>query len=469
MSFTTHRALSGRLRRLAAGLGVLAVGTALAFGSAAPASAAPNIDPDATGSITIHKLQEPVEATGLSNNGSVVDTGDIPTINGVTFTAQQVNIELTDSANWQGLEDYTVAQAQGNLLEPVKTEVTAGAGVAAFTGLPVGLYLVTETDTGANGIAFKGEPFLVTIPLALANDWNYDVHVYPKNTVSTLEKSVDDSAAHVIGDPVSFTLTGQVPSLPAADNLTGYGITDTLDARLSYVDATVAVAGVELVDVVDYAITPGPAFSVVFTPAGLEKLDGVQGNAVTVVVNTTVNALGNGTINNQAQAFVNDPGNTFDSNEVTTSWGALKVLKSATGEAEKVLSGAEFELFALDAGGDRITSALANVAVLDAGSTFITAADGTFQVDGLKAGDYELVETKAPLGYKLDATPLKITVTAGSLTDAPVTSVENTQVPAFMLPLTGSTGISLFIGGGLVLIVGGILLAVIRKRRAQRA
>lgn len=465
MSFTIQRAHPGRLRRLAASFGVLAVGTALAFGSAGPASALPNIDPEATGSITIHKLAEPVAPTSLPNNGSVVDTGDIPTINGVTFTAQQVNIDLTDSANWQGLEDYTVLEAQGNLTGLPKTEVTAGAGVAAFTGLPVGLYLVTETDTGANGIAFRGAPFLVTIPLALNNDWNYDVHVYPKNTVSTLEKVVNDSAAHVIGDPISFTLTGQVPSLPAADNLTGYGITDTLDTRLSYVNATVAVAGVDLVDVEDYAVTPGPAFSVIFTPAGLAKLDGVPGNVVTVVVNTTINALGSGTINNQAQVFVNAPENVFSSEVVTTSWGALKVLKSAADEAAKVLSGAEFELFALDAGGDRITGALVNKP--GAGTTFTTAADGTFQVNGLKAGDYELVETKAPLGYKLDATPLKITVAAGNLADAPVINIENTQVPAFMLPLTGSTGISLFIGGGLVLIVGGVLLAVVRKRRAQ--
>lgn len=469
MSSNPRRTQPARLRRLAASFGVLAVGAALAFGSAVPASAAPNIDPAAVGSITVHKFQEPVTPTGAAHDGSEVDTSGLTAIDGITFTAEQVNIDLTDSSQWQGLESYTVPQAQSNLGGVSKTAVTGADGVtgeAKFEDLPVGLYLLTETNTGSNGISFEGVPFLVTIPLALGNDWNYNVHVYPKDTVSTLAKTVDDSAAHVIGDPIVFALMGQVPSLPAEEELKAYGITDTLDERLSYQNATVAVADVALVPA-DYVIASTPTFSVKFTAPGLAKLKLAQGKAVTVTVNTTINALGSGTITNQAQVFINTPENVFNSNTVTTSWGAMKVLKHAKGEQSKVLSGAVFEIYALDGSDVRIPGALKNVS--GTGTTFTTLQDGTFQVNGLKAGNYELVETKAPLGFKLDSTPRKVTIEAGNLADATVTSVENEQVPAFQLPLTGSTGISLFIGGGLVLIVGGVLLAVIRKRRAQRA
>lgn len=468
MSLNKSHSLRGRLGRVAATIGTVAIAATLAFGTAAPAQAAQNIDPDAVGSITVHKFAEPTSPTEAVNNGTEVDTTGLTAIEGVTFTVQQVNLDLTDSATWQGLEDYTVAQAQGNLAGVSKTETTVAGGIAAFTGLPVGLYLVTETNTGSNNIALHGAPFLVTIPLALNNDWNYDVHVYPKNTVTGLTKAINDSAAHVIGDPVNFTLKAQVPSLPVATPLTAFGITDALDARLSYVGATVIVDGLPLSTPADYTLgATGQNFTLTFNEAGLTKLRTVQGKDVTVTLNTTVNSLGDGAITNTAKVFVNDPAKTFDSNTVTTSWGALKVSKYAAEDAAKFLSGAEFELYALDAEGVRSTGALQDVT--DADTIFTTGTDGTFTVNGLKAGKYELVETKAPLGYKLDSTPITVEVTVGDISKAVVLPVSNTQVPAFQLPLTGSTGISLFIGGGLVLVVGGIVLAMVRKRRTHQA
>ncbi|AIY00898.1 hypothetical protein ART_1299 [Arthrobacter sp. PAMC 25486] len=468
MSLNNPRTLRGRLGRLASTLGVVAVGAALAFGSAAPASAAQNIDPEAKGSITVHKFQEPNTPTGLVHDGTAVDTTGLTAIPGVTFSVQQVGIDLADSANWQQLEGYTVAQAQKNLTGAAKPLITDGEGVAAFTDLPVGLYLVTETNTGTNNIAFHGEPFLVTIPLALDNDWNYDVHVYPKNTVTGLIKEMDDSKAHVIGDAVTYTLKAQVPALPAATELTAFGITDSLDGRLAYASATVTVDSLAL-EAGDYTLgATGQEFALTFTPDGLAKLHEVQGKDVTVTLTTSVVSLGDGAIKNQAQVFINDPANSFNSNEVTTSWGALTVFKHAAEDEGKFLAGAEFELYALDSAGGRVAGPLKDV--VDGDNIFTTASgDGTFTVNGLKAGDYELVETKAPLGYKLDSTPIKAVVAEGDLGAAVVVKISNTQVPAFMLPLTGSTGTAVFLGGGLVLVAGGVLLAVARKRRTSQA
>ncbi|MFC8302284.1 SpaH/EbpB family LPXTG-anchored major pilin [Specibacter sp. NPDC057265] len=461
---------TSRLRRLSITLGALVAGTALSLGAVAPASAAPNLEPSRTGSITVHKYQEPTTATGLANNGTAVDTTGLTAISGVTFTAQKVNIDLSVTTNWQNLESYTVAQAQANLTGTPKALTTDDAGVAKFENLSLGLYLLTETDIGSNKIAFKGQPFLVTMPLALNNDWVYDVHTYPKNTVTSLNQVIDDSAAHVIGDPVKSTFTSQVPSLPAGTALTSFGMADTLDPRLSYVSADVTVAGVDLVKGVDYTIVvKGQEVLVEFTPAGLAKLQGKAGAAVTVTVNTTINALGDGQITNKGQVFINGNTNRFDSNVVTTSWGALKVTKHAKGDVTKVLSGAEFQLFALDGQGKRIGGELHDVTGAAADVTFTTAADGTFTVTGLKAGNYELVETKAPVGYKLDSTPKTVTVTQGTVENAAAYSIANTQVPAFQLPLTGSTGTTLFSGIGLLLIVAGGSIAVARKRRTAKA
>ena len=59
----------GLTARVAAGFGAVALATLTALGGALPASAAPNIDPQEPGSITIHKFEQPVErgdvGTGL--------------------------------------------------------------------------------------------------------------------------------------------------------------------------------------------------------------------------------------------------------------------------------------------------------------------------------------------------------------------------------------------------------------------
>ncbi|ASG80725.1 SpaA isopeptide-forming pilin-related protein [Lactiplantibacillus pentosus] len=82
---------------------------------------------------------------------------------------------------------------------------------------------------------------------------------------------------------------------------------------------------------------------------------------------------------------------------------------------KKVLAGAVYEL--RDANGKVLQSNLK------------TDAAGQLTVTGLTAGDYQFVETAAPTGYELNATPLPFTIKAGqtaavtvSATDEPVTN-----------------------------------------------
>lgn len=465
------------------GVALAAAGMVLLGGvTAAPAAAAPigpNLDPNATGSIIVHKLVQPAAATGLPNDGSALTpeqlAGLIP-LAGVGFSTQRVSsIDLTTNAGWDATNGLTAAAV---LNDPATYPLTASgsgttnaSGDATFGGLPVGLYLVTETDPGANPIAQMSPPFLVTIPLSTENDtWLYDVNVYPKNAVTEVTKTVDDSDAFGLGDTVDWAVNGTVPYLAADGTIDRFTLLDPLDTRLTYASPAARVSaktatGVALALTADDYVISAPAAGatgtvrVDFTAAGRAKLQDNPGAVVTMNLTTTVTAIGDGSIENTATLLTNDARNSSDA---VTSWGALRIFKYGTAGAQEGLQGAQFQIFrtANDA------AAHTNPVSVNDRETFISGTDGNIDVDGLHVGDYWIVETAAPTGYQANATPIRVSVVESSTADPVIVRVANTQVAAWMLPLTGGGGTALIIASGAALIaVAGGAAAITRRRR----
>lgn len=462
--------------RVAAGLGAVALATLTVLGGALPASAAPdNIQPGQLGSITVNKFAEPATGTGLASDGTVVDTTGLTALGGVEFTVERVTgIDLTTDAGWAAaaaLTPATVVEADLELVDSIETSAT---GVAVFDELPIGVYLVTETDPGDHSIAVETAPFLVSIPMAADNGWLYDVEVYPKNSLASIEKSVDDSAARGLGDEVTWMIKVSVPEIASNDTLDEFRITDTLDPRLTLVDAdlvlTVPGAGpgdprqqVALTYGTHFTATDSSGYAVAFTPAGRDLLAGLNGAEITIEGVTTVSELGDGIIQNLASVTVN--GTSFSSAPVQTSWGTLAILKHVTGDEARVLAGADFQVFATEA--DAI--ARTNPISVAGQSTFTSLDSGIAFVPGLKAGSYWIVEMKAPSGYQLVQTPIAVTVDAGDVTETSVdVSVANAQVPAYTLPVTGGSGQAAFMVGGFGLLAGAMGFALLRRRKAQQ-
>lgn len=466
----------GLTARFAAGLAATAVATLTVLGGALPASAAADdVEPGRIGSITVHKFAEPETATGLSHDGTVVDTAGLTPLEGVEFTVAQVNdVDLSTAAGWTAAAALTPATATDvTFVDAIATDED---GVALFADLPIGVYLVSETDPGSNSVAIEAAPFLVSIPIVADDAWLYDVHVYPKNSLMSITKSVDDSTAFGLGDDVSWSVTVDVPEIAADDSLDEFVITDPIDPRLSLGSATLALTvpgltpdaarrEISLALGTHYTVTTGATVVVTFTAAGRQLLAAQNGAELTIEAVTTVVSLGDGIIENVATLTVN--GTTVTSDAAVTEWGTLAILNHVTGDEERVLSGSEFQVFSSEAD----ATAGTNPIDVSGATTFSSDEDGIAWIPGLRTGTditYWIVETAAPVGYVIDSTPLEVTVVAGDVDATTVdVRVEHDQVGAYALPITGGTGQAAFMIGGAGLLAAALGFALFRRRKAD--
>lgn len=202
-----------------------------------PATSTSTIDIRQKGSITIYKraldsTQTPGDpsngetmtapGTALKDTGftiyQVMDTDDLVAYYNNTTTKQ---VEVADYfTNYK--TDKTAKGLKAQYATPYRPEaLTNEQGVAQFTGLEVGMYLVIETKT-PQAVTVPADPFLVSIPMTRIGDkaeennqnqkeWLYDVTVYPKNSIAKgdvklvkLGKQGDDEPTPLEG--VQFSL-----------------------------------------------------------------------------------------------------------------------------------------------------------------------------------------------------------------------------------------------------------------------
>ncbi|QQQ63227.1 SpaH/EbpB family LPXTG-anchored major pilin [Paenarthrobacter ureafaciens] len=495
----------------------LLLGSLLAFSITPTASAAPLVDADQTGSITVHKFEKPTKGGGGNNGGgghnngsagngggngfgtfAAPDTSGFTPLPGVEFTIQQVNIlDLSTNAGWEAANNlshvFDPFNATGSIsgagytLGTAVSQTTAADGTALFPNLPVGLYLVTETSVPA-GVT-PAAPFLVTIPTTdpdNQNNWLYDVDVYPKNSVSAAEKTVTDAPDVKLGDQIDFTILGDIPNESVID---GYRIADHLDTKLTYVGTDVTLTnGVPLTPGSDYDVvfdSGTNTVSVIFTEAGRQLLAAYMNAQVQVVVSVLVNAVGE--IENEALLYPNAAsvsvtpgqlGGPVVTPPVVTKWGAITVEK--INENGAALFGASFSVYTSLADAE----AGANPVAIDGQTTFAVAADGTLTVSGLRYSDwadggavapgspdfrtYYLVENTAPAGYELLAEPIPFLVTAATTAVGVDLQVKN--IPSnggFQLPFTGGTGTGLIYTAGVLLLLGAVI-GILRSRRSRK-
>ncbi|HEM6121913.1 TPA: isopeptide-forming domain-containing fimbrial protein, partial [Streptococcus suis] len=100
--------------------------------------------------------------------------------------------------------------------------------------------------------------------------------------------------------------------------------------------------------------------------------------------------------------------------------------------------------------------------------TFVSSTDGKFEVKGLNAGTYQLVETKAPDGYALLTSPIEFQVGLGTWTDNSETAIDEHQRVVnkkVTIPQTGGIGTLIFTVVGLSAMVFAFI--AMKKRQSE--
>lgn len=196
------------------------------------------IDTQKEGSITIYKRALDSGVTpGADGNGETM-TAPGTALKDTGFTLYQVmNTEAllayyNDNPTGKQVEvedyftNYNENKTEAGLIKGItayrEQVLTNAQGVAQFTGLDVGMYLVIETQA-PQAVTVPAEPFLVSIPMTRIGDtaegeasqnqkqWLYDVTVYPKNsiakgTVKLVKQGKQGDAAPTPLEGVQFSL-----------------------------------------------------------------------------------------------------------------------------------------------------------------------------------------------------------------------------------------------------------------------
>ena len=438
-----------------------------------------NINFNQKGSITLFKKKG--AESGTAATGQKMEGVPGEPLAGVTYKITKLNYDL-QNGDWSKFPKAAADVKDGDKTDTTFEKTTAGEGEAKFSDLPLGIYLVEETNAPAGIVA--GAPFIVSVPMVneASDAWNYDVIAYPKNTETKTEKTVKDADQN-IQDAYTYTINADAPTWGEGKSLTAFRFEDRLDQRLDFQKVTEVKAGDTVLTAGDYTVNDpkanGNKLVVTLTDQGLAKVK--SGAKMSLTFEVKRKAVGDTTeLKNQADVIFNNPNTGKEvknkTNEVVTYHGKLKVVKKDGKEAGKVLEGAEFELYRCASAQDKLENPL----TVNGAKKWTTGADGTFTIDGLHVTDFEdgkevvpaskkfcLKETKAPAGYaKLDK-PVEINFTrkdiaaTGEGDDAVtlVANVDNVKQDTPNLPNTGGAGVGILAAIGAAIVAAGAWFA----------
>lgn len=390
-------------------------------------------------------------------------------------------------------EAQKIAQALSTTVAG-SVSVTQDNAKTEITGLEPGYYLIKDKDSSLTGDEAYTEYILNIVA---------DTTITPKTDVPSVEKKVkdtndttgdttgwQDSADYDIGDVVPFQLTATLPVNVESYKSYFLKFDDTLSQGLDFNEGTVTVKLGDK-DVTSFFKTNYDAAGkkLTFTCNNIlaEGFEAKNGETIVVEYKATLNknaVIGSkGNPNKVKLEFSNNPNNGGEGDKGETPEDTVivftyKVVINKVNEKNEALDGAEFTLYKKIKG-----EADKEIKAVISGDK-----NDVFTFSGLDDGDYVLKETKTPDSYNTakdiaftikadhsivsDAPELKslsgdkvtgnITLKADKAEGSLSTPVQNFK--GSVLPATGGAGrVAIYVIGAILVVGGGIVL-VTKKR-----
>lgn len=321
----------------------------------------------------------------------------------------------------------------------VSGDKTSYPGLEKWIVLENGTEVEADTAAAGDEVDFKLES---NVPQDLLNYLEPDPADPPQVAVNAIEPNsgtypltFHDNMDDVFENPTNFVVkVGDTVLTEGQYTLVTAGLTDGCDFEVTVDLAALYEAG--LISEDDLGVTP---VTVTYT--------------ATLKEGTTAGDYYN-------TAWVSYPNSETEQDKVKVETFKIDVFKYDQAD-EKGLAGAEFALYdetAIDQDGNLIEGA---TPVLEG---IVSGEDGHVVIDGLDAGKYALVETKAPDNYVKSDTPLMLTIEAGI-----EPNVVNVKFANSKIPHTGGMGTTLFTIGGVVLLAAAGTLFVVSRRKQQHS
>ena len=414
-----------------------------------------------TGPLANGQAAEDPQPTGIALNGEVEDHQvqvQLPNLTMVKEVDNTAAGSLGLSAN-----DWTLTAS------PKSGTAVSGAGGFSASYLPQGKTVLSESSSSAKSAGYKATVTCAPHP-------NSDLR-NPASTLDAASKTLDLATGEWMTCTVLNTaLPGQVI----------WSKVDDAGNALAGTVFTLASSSVNngQVEVADCATGSGEAacpngsvdqdpragyFKVVGLTWGEYSLTETQAPTGYQISGETLTK----TLDGSAPAAGDDDATpTLDLGQLTNSRIKGSATWTKTDERGNAIKGAQWSLTPLDPSGEPLPDLARTITdctdSCTQGGLDTDANPGAFKLTDLGYGSYRLIETRAPAGYVLDATPHTITISTQDQVVA-LGNISNRKSVVPAIPLTGGSAATTYLIAGGVLLGITALAVLVQARHRRRA